>query len=292
MENNTLKLSMHYILYDDNRHSMNAVVYNECQRQILSSLYQIASILKLDDKDLNISVSAVKPGSVLDILTLDFSKDLFVGAFSALVAGWSNKFFGTKVDISEESKNNIEAAIKIKEGNFTADEALSLVKGNQKLEEYCSKYFKSVSSAAEISGVEVITADNKTQFVGKVAAKDFHSRIVNTHTDVNIVYGTTIIIASPVLADVKRLKWHGVYNTKPIVFDIEDTYFIDLVHNKQVTFEYETTIKCDIRIEEKKVGHKTSFKYSIVKVYSYSDAAQLIEGGKHYIKVDHGENVD
>jgi hypothetical protein len=78
-----------------------------------------------------------------------------------------------------------------------------------------------------------------------------------------------------------------------INFSMEDNDFIDLVHNRRVTFEYETSINCDLKIVERKVGNKpATYSYTVLRVHSYLDATHLEENGRRYTRVDHLRDDD
>ena len=295
MAENTIDFTLHYNLRNKEEHFLDAIVYNECQKQIISSLYQISKVLDLDIDEFNVLVSPAEEGSFVDRLKVVSNNHIVQAALTTLMTLWLNSYFNANIDVSNEAKNNIEAAIQIKQSNLTAEEVMILVQDNPKLQEFCSKYFKSAATNSMITGVDVSAVDNNTntRIQSTVNSDQFQEHIVESQTNTTIVNGTTVIIASPVLADVKRLKWHGIYNTQHINFSMEDNDFIDLVHNRRVTFEYETSINCDLKIVERKVGNKpATYSYTVLRVHSYLDATHLEENGRRYTRVNHLRDDD
>lgn len=257
---------------------------------MISSLYELADFLEIDRDTFSVEVFSRTEGGVVEWLKVKVSEhaDKFiVGALSAFIGAWVVNYFNSDVNLSNITKTDIESAIALKEAGFTQEEAEALVRDNPKLMDFCSKYYKSAVKDSSISSIETsVENDTTCLYRSSIQAEHFSRHIVETTKTVNVVRGTTLKIASPVLADVKRLKWRGVYNQLPISFSIEDLDFIDKVHNREIQFEYGTTISCDLRIEETRVGNKApSCKYIVEKVYSWFDGERLEVGGKKYLAV-------
>ena len=293
MEKNPLDFQFHYILKASGVHSMDAVVYNECEKQLISSIYYLAELFELDKDTISVEVLARGEGGVVEWLRINVGEKVLLPVVIAILTIWAEHYFNSGLDASNETKTNIEAAIALKEAGFTFEEAEALVKDNPKLMDFCSKYYKSAQKDTTLQEIETSLGDEgkMIHFQSSIKAEDFSSHIVEIRKTTNIVRGTTIAVASPVLADVKRLKWRGVYNLISIPFSIEDNNFIDKVHNRQVKFEFGTTIKCDLRIEETQAGSKApTYKYIVEKVYSWSDGVHYVEGDKSYLTLD--GNID
>ena len=289
MEKNPLDFQFHYILKASGVHSMDAVVYNECEKQLISSIYYLAELFGLDKDSIVVEVLARGEGGVVEWLRINVGEKVLLPVVIAILTIWAEHYFNSGLDTSNETKTNIESAMALKEAGFTFEEAMALVKDNPKLMDFCSKYYKSAKKDTALQKIETTLGDEEKmiRFQSSIKAEDFSSHIVEIRKSTNVVRGTTITIASPVLADVKRLRWHGVYNLNPISFSIEDNSFIDKVHNRQVKFEFGTTIKCDLRIEETQAGAKApNYKYIVEKVESWSDGIHYVDGDKSYLIID------
>ena len=47
-ETKSFDIQFHYYLKEAGLHSMNAVVFNDCEKQLISSLYQLADLMEID----------------------------------------------------------------------------------------------------------------------------------------------------------------------------------------------------------------------------------------------------
>lgn len=281
----------HYVLNKPERHSMDAMVFNSCEKQIISSFYQLVELFGLNKDDVMIDVLSREEGGLRENFRV-FVKDFVQPAMIALLTIWAERHFNTDIDNSNVIKNNIEIAQAIKEAGFTQEEAEALVADDPRLMDFCSKYYKALLKEPAVSKVDttINNTDNSSYYSGSVSSAKFIEHVVEIKKFSNVVKGTTLKIASPVLADVKRLKWHGVYNQLPISFTIEDFDFIDKVHNKQVKFEYGTTIQCDLRIEETHAGNKApTSRYVVEKVYSWYDGEKYVVSEKEYLTIQDAE---
>ena len=293
-ETTSFDLQFHYYLKEQGVHSMNAVVFNDCEKQLIASLYQLADILEIDRNVIDVEVLSRAEGGVVEWLKVKFSENvdkMILSAFSAFVGVWIAYYFNSEINQANVTKTTIESAVKLKEAGFTQEEAEALVGDNPRLVEFCSKYYKSAIKEPKIERIETsVDKDSIRLYNANIRADHFVKHIVEIKKFSNVVKGTTLKIASPVLADVKHLKWRGVYNQLPISFTIEDFDFIDKVHNKQVKFEYGTTIQCDLRIEETHAGNKApTSRYVVEKVYSWYDGEKYVVGEKEYLTIQEAE---
>ena len=289
MEKNLLDFQFHYILKTAGVHSMDAIVYNDCEKQLIASIYYLADLFELDKDAISIEVLARGEGGVKEWLRINVAEKVMLPVVIAILTIWAQHYFNSDMDTSNQTKINIEAAIALKEAGFTFEEAEALVKDNPRLMDFCSKYYKSAQKDTSLQEIETSLGDEGKviHFQSSIKAADFSTHIVEIRKNTNVIHGTTIAVASPVLADVKRLKWRGVYNLSSIPFTLEDKDFIDKVHNRQVKFEYGTTIKCDLRIEETQAGSKApTFRYVVEKVHSWSDGVHYVDGDKSYLSAD------
>lgn len=281
----------HYVLNKPERHSMDAMVFNCCEKQIISSFYQLLELWGINKEDVVIDVLSREEGGVKELFRV-FTKDYLKPVLLTLLTIWAERHFNTDIDNSNVIKNNIEIAQTIKEAGFTQEEAEALVADDPRLMDFCSKYYKALLKEPAVSKVDttINNTDNTSYYSGSVSSGKFLEYVVEVKKYSNVVKGTTLKIASPVLADVKHLKWRGVYNQLPISFTIEDFDFIDKVHNKVVKFEYGTTIQCDLRIEETHAGNKVHTpKYIVEKVYSWYDGETLEIREKRYLSIEDAE---
>lgn len=196
-------------------------------------------------------------------------------------------FFSPAINKHVETKEVIEAAKALKEGNFTEKEARILIEGDDKLERFTSAHYKTLEKQHGIKKVEAtIVAQNlKEPQVSSISRRDFNSHIVENFKGTNTILNTTIKIVSPVLVNVKNLKWKGKFNGETISFAVKDDDFLTDVSNRVVKFESGTSIACDLQIVEsgKRKGANTirsTKTYIITKVHSWSDGNNIKHAGK------------
>ena len=283
MENQELALQIHYFMDEEDRHSINAITHNECERILLSYIQEIARLSQ--EKDLELISNLSEEGGWKDNLTILCKNPLFIG-FAGILLG---HFISPAKDSTEKVKDLIEAASKIKESNLTEEETAALIKGEEKLENFASIYYGKLNSDPQVVRVQSILTNirNKEQLVNTaIDKKDFEGHIVTKRTRKYKVLGTNILIISPLLVEVKRLKWRGKYNGKEIPFIMKDNDFLTDVHNRKVSFESGTSINCDIEVEETikiRAGYETiEYRYTVITVNQWFDGSHAKIAGKEY----------
>ena len=107
MENQeVIQLKLHYFLSDDNLHSMDAKVYNECERQFVQ---MILSLNKYFDTPLEIEVSSRNEGGVIGRYTVKIVKNpVFLLLLGAAVARFFDATLPEALSPTEETKNKLE----------------------------------------------------------------------------------------------------------------------------------------------------------------------------------------
>ena len=112
----------HYVLNKPERHSMDAMVFNSCEKQIISSFYQLIELWGINKEDVVIDVLSREEGGVKELFRV-FTKDYLKPVLLTLLTIWAERHFNTDIDNSNVIKNNIEIAQTIKEAGFTQEEA-------------------------------------------------------------------------------------------------------------------------------------------------------------------------
>lgn len=99
--NNTLTIQLRYCFDDENKHSMNAEVFNECERQFIKAL---KSTEKYFEDTLQVKIKPREAGSLIDVLTIAINNPEIRATFTTLVTIFATKFFDTKFS-SAKQKN-------------------------------------------------------------------------------------------------------------------------------------------------------------------------------------------
>ena len=100
-----IDLHFHYYLKEENVHSMNAEIFNTCERQLIQVL---KNQNKYFDENIKIEVFAKKPGGIIDILRVISENPIIQGVIIGAVTAFFTSKLVSKKDISENTKNKIE----------------------------------------------------------------------------------------------------------------------------------------------------------------------------------------
>ncbi len=242
-----------------------------------------------DCKDYSVELNPSKEGGWVDVITIAGN----IATFIQIISPFILHLFSKVSEKNISAKTLIEAATALKNGNFTEEEALILVKGNSQLEKFVSEYYKHLSKEIPVVSVEgqLINLENKKVICkSSINREDFNSHIIAPTKDTQEIVGTDIQIISPLLIDVGKGKWKGKYNGEEISFDVKDNEFLTQVHNREVVFESGTSIKCDIHIDqkitEKGALNKVKNTYTVTNVYSWEDGQHMKIDAKKYKKIN------
>lgn len=250
MADSTLRtIEIHYDLFKSHSHSMNALAYNRAEYNFILA---IQSLRKFLDCGIKVDIEAREEGSIIDNLKVFTENSVLTNAFNTLIGALIGYWFRPRLSKTEEIKNKIEIAEKIKEGNFTQQEAEALLENDKQLRKWCSLYYKHIEGTGEVSQItaNVVSGDHTIE-QESICHTDFVNKIITVEefTETRTIEGVTIHIVSPVLSKVnKKLVWRGIYSNKPIDFKIEDREFLDQVYNNEIKFGNSTYIKCSLTI--------------------------------------------
>ena len=135
---------------------MDAKIHNESERYLLKA---ISELQKYVGCDISVRVEAKNEGDIIDNLLLICDKIDISGILTALLAGFVGLFFRPAIHKTDEIKNRIEIAEKIKSGDFS--------KGDKQLKKWISKYYEVLSKEETITKIEanIPTGDNQNNTV-------------------------------------------------------------------------------------------------------------------------------
>lgn len=242
-------IELHYDLFKDNCHTINALLYNKAEHNLILA---IRYLNKFIDGEIQLNVGARREGSLIDTLQIIISNPTLTHVvdilFTALIANW----FRPKLHKTEEIKNRVEIAEKIKSGNFTREEAESLLSEDKTLTRWCSNYYKYLHETREVAQItaSVFTPERVIE-QGTIEYSNFDEKIITTEekTDTETIEGVTIHIVSPILTKLnKKLLWKGIYSGEPIDFKVEDSEFLKQVYGHEIKFGNGTYIICALTI--------------------------------------------
>jgi hypothetical protein len=285
------KIELHYF-FDDESHSMNALIRNKCEMNLLGILKEISTVLNARMK---VETEAYTEGGLVERFVL-LSKSEVLRSFAALAFHY---ILPLEVDIekavSEENKNELKQRMdklrrelrereqdedaKVDMQNFAA-----IMRSNLKIIKLKSNYYRQLSNCEKVNKLTVQPINAVDALAGKpsiVIRKRFdtHMLVADTlkpETDEKAI----IEIVSPVLKT-GSYKWKGIYvqNGKMINFAMKDNDFKNQVISESISFKNGTRIECTMESTRKmnEFGETVVTGYSVLTVANKQDGDVTVE---------------
>lgn len=291
---NTIEL--HYWFNDDS-HTMNAVVLNKCEYEFLGIAKEIAQKLKVDleieteplsegglrswfkfkAKDKN----AIKVGVVLYIITTLFCTPLTTAIDELIRMAIQSVFESAEIKQLKEQKEIAELKLDI--AKIEAEtKRLSRSIDENVVKKKRSNYYENISSCKKITKVTINITDDlkKNIYLEREVIKADFPNYIMTSDDLEPVSdeNAVIEIISPVLKKGKY-KWAGIYNGEVIQFTMKSNEFKTLVQTGQVLFKNGSSINCHL-LTHKRINTEGEVKitgYEVVLVNHYFENDKPVE---------------
>lgn len=301
MEDSTISLclDLHYFMDDDQRHEMDASIHNKCEASMIQVLDHLGDLF---GEDIQIDVSALEQGGLIDKFKIVFKNETFKNLFLLLVGALINHFVSVSpsLDESEKQLNRAELLKKIKEENFTEDDINFLVKGDPEILTNRNKYYSALVNEPHVTSVSCSSYNGKSPNIklaeARISKSDFSNQIIKGYTNcvTSNYFETSVLVVSPVLLKNSQAKWTGIFNGEEIKFKIVDKEFLKQVYAKEIGFTTGTTLKCNLKIISKTdydaYGKPTKITYEreISNILSWDDGNQILHETKRYkrLKID------
>ena len=259
------KLELHYFL-DGNLHSMDAIIKNKAEFELLRIFNEVASILKIE---LDYEIEALAEGGLIERFKLKkkTKKQLklyvlyptIVGSVIGSIAFGLNYIANYEREELEKEKLRLEIRKLNKEDskdNIAEEQVHKIVDtifSSNKLMSYKSNYFTNLVNEGNVNKVSVreVDQDNKPVSDEFTIERDkFDDQIIKKKDLEGLHYeDVDIEIISPVLTYSKsknKIKWRGIFNGEKINFNLNDADFTAQVLNKEFSFSNGTFINGDI----------------------------------------------
>jgi len=291
---NAITISIRYCFGDDAVHSMNAEIFNECERQFIQA---IKGVQKYLEDTFSINIKAREDGSIADIITIVLDNlDIkpFYTTIQTLLTVFVVKFFDSKFSsaipkIDETSKKieNIQEIRKgIKNNTFTESDFDYIASDDKELRKHKSNFFKAAKKEPKISKLEMKTTSNLAiQPIIMVVDKNEFDRFIIPETTETIedTLQAKIYIVAPILVKGRKDSWKGIYENNSIDFNICDDDFLEQVWDQSIEFRNGTFINCELKIvktinietEETKISRK------VIKIMNYGNDDKQIKKITH-----------
>lgn len=302
LESNILQL--HYYL-EKNSHSMDALVLNKAESELLKILNEISRILNVD---LIIETQALEEGGIRAIYKFITKKKYkakanliagFLAAISANVIGnvisekltkdpelellqkqemrlniqkLKKELKDSNIENIDDEQNNDDTLKKLStEENVT--KIAEYISESNKIKVFKSNFYSSVKSEKKITKVSTQILDEANNPTSKeiIVTKSRFAELIleNTNLENDYEESTSIEIVAPVLKG-NSLKWKGIYKGENITFSLKDKNFRSLIEVKNLKFTNGTKIICDLEIKRKmnKDGEIIYGTKSVYKVFA------------------------
>jgi hypothetical protein len=290
------KLQFHY-WFSDKSHTMDALVHNKCERELLELTKSIAKLCGVNSK---METEPSGKGGLKSWLTVTAkspkkSPATKIALVNTLVAACMATPNHTSIAIVAHGlldkllpdKERDEAAYeKLQEeiSGLRAELAnvLPLLDQNSVVKKRRSNFYDLLRKYQKVKSVSVALTDEGKRTVAEeqmVLREDFKSFIVSSNAVApQLVENAEIEIVSPVLMKGKH-KWRGVYHGEVISFVMKSDDFMTMVQSGKIEFKSGSTISCTLQIEKKinGVGTERIIGYNILDVGSYSENGKTIE---------------
>jgi len=289
-------LELHYYL-PNQTHSMNAVLRNKCESELLGLYIEVAHAIGADVEfeSLAHTEGGLKEfwnvlgkngnqiNTILIIITIALSR---IPPSNFEQDNLETEL--TKLSI-EEKKLKIKKLRKelneVEEISDVSEEVIDSLNKNPKIVVRRSNYFKHLTTYPKVESIGITSLNNEfipTQDEERIYRKYFHKFILSTHTIPPIIIEDAVIeIISPVLKE-GNYKWKGIYENEPLSFTLTDSEFKSLVLREDITFQHGTCIDCVLQINQKldEVGEVIVTGYSVPTVIRKFDDRQSFETQK------------
>jgi len=273
MEKEIFILDLHYYFKDKESHSMNAFIFNECEKHFITALRNLNKFLT---EPIQIDVIPSEVGGYNSKHVIRVASTIGL----VLLTSFSNSFFQSKfrsrISITEETRNRIDIVKDIRElieNGLTDEEFEYIVSNDKSLKSLKNKFFKKAIEEKRIDKLEFSgkTFNNLNNLpLLTVNYSDFLNCVEFVQNEV-ILNETRerIFIVSPVLTRESKFHWRGLRNGKLIRFKIQNNDYLEYVYNHQIKFTNGSYIDCILE-EEKVINYnedKTDYNYFINTIF-------------------------
>ncbi len=259
------RIELHYF-FQDNSHTMDALVRNRCEAEFLAIAYEAISELGLN---ISIDSEVFKEGGLREIWKMMGQNNSQIALIVSVVALILSQVPSTDAELVDLQKQHLQLSIEekkltieklqkdLKEGKVTSEmisSSVNVVDQSYKVLTRKSNFYKTLSLYEKVTQLGVSKIDSDGLYVSEesiIPRSQFSRFVLSTHELKPVVDDTALIeIVAPVLKE-GRAKWKGIYNDTSISFSMNDKVFKQSVLMKQAKFTNGSTILCVLSINQK-----------------------------------------
>lgn len=293
---NINRLQFHY-WFADKSHTMDALVLNKCERELLELTKVVASIcgvsIKMETEPtsrgglkgwltiLPKSEKKTKPYRVATVTTLLAAT--IITPLGESIGNKTSAFIDQVADaLIADSENSEELQNEIAKLRAEIGARIQLIDQSNTTRKRRSNFYDLLRKYLKVKKFSVVLerASKKPVINEEIISREEFQRyiLVTDQLQPEVLDNVAVEIISPVLGKGK-FKWKGMYEGAPISFSMKSDEFISLVQSGKVEFKNGTTINCRLEIEKKinSAGIERITSYNIVHVNSYQESGKAVE---------------
>jgi hypothetical protein len=289
---------LHYYL-EHGSHSMDAVIRNKCEREVLAVFFEVAKQL---NSPLLLETYAHSEGGLKELWKAIGKNTHQLTLLLAVVALIFSRFPTNDPELTELEKESIrleiekkrleieklrEGSLESQESTLQAAEAIAReLQSTGKIAIRRSNYYKMLIDYHKVESVGYKSAPHVPDRAPEIVVHrhEFSRFILGTDKlPIEVDENALIEIFAPVLTD-GNYHWRGYYLGLPISFMMLDPMFKASIIAKKIHFQHGTKIRCVLNIHRKydELGEISITGYSVVTVLDQS------EGGTEFLETPQG----
>ncbi|WBV55924.1 hypothetical protein PFY10_17075 [Chryseobacterium daecheongense] len=299
------RLEIHY-WFNDNTHTMDAIVQNRCEYEVLGIIKEVAKIYSLN---ISIETEPFGEGGLkrwLKVISKEENKKATISTaiITALLSvilivpltKISEKFIDKIFEDTEMSDLQKEK-LKLEIDKLKKENSVNILE-NPVIKKRKSNFYETLEKYPKVDKISFeVTDENKSRIQNERVVKKNEFKefiLISDDLDPIEIEDAIIEIISPVLKK-GHYKWTGYLNGEPINFNMKSNEFKTLVQNGKIEFKNGSSINCAL-IVKKKIDNDGAVKitgYDVIRVNHYFENEKPIEtkeGKNHRQKKDYEKN--
>lgn len=295
------QLQLHYY-FSDTSHGFDAVVRNECEKELLNLYHEVAKTL---DFKLLVQSEPPKDGGFIELWKFlgenPNQVTLIVSAIAIIISRIpvENKKLtklqieNLKLDNKLKKKELQELKLKSKDENEIDEDLITkvveLLLINYKIVWRRSNFYKKVAQYKRINEIsnQRLLNDEPIGNERKIPQSNFYSYILSTdELPKNEIEGAVIDLISPVLKS-GNFYWKGFYNNEIVNFQMKDPDFKLMVQHGQIPLNNKVVLNT-ILVQDQKIDENGDIKVTkcsvpLVIKYSVNGTEHITPNGESFL---------
>jgi hypothetical protein len=287
-------IELHYYL-ENGSHSMNALVRNSTEKELLQLIERIAEVLEID---FELYSFAFGEGGLREFFKLaakkgkknQFLAGIVAGVIISVLSHYATRDFEKealekeKIQLEiEKLKYDLEHLQKDEPNEGLVRSAVAIFNFDIKVLKHRSNFYYKLNQYPKVYKIETNAFKNKDEKgVPSVVERADFDKFILESDDLAPEFDeqAVIEIISPVLK-MGKYKWRGIYlrTNEPISFYMKDFEFKQHVVSDAMPFQNGSQIICELEIERRinEIGEIENHSYSVVLVSEVLNSDQRIE---------------